>query len=134
MAYVWTAQNNKNVTWALFPIVFPSIYERGWQRGVFKVLKNDYFLVVLVVWVLFLMFFGRQRVTYIKIAQNDKNVTCSCVTNCFCFILWVGLACMSVHSYEKWSLFSIFSRLKCVKGVECYMQLCYQSILPCFVM
>ena len=28
-------------------------YERSWQGGVFKVMKNKYFLVFLTIWVLF---------------------------------------------------------------------------------
>ena len=43
-----------------FPIVlFISFYERGWQGGVFKVIKNDRFLVFLAAWVLFPTFLGR---------------------------------------------------------------------------
>ena len=34
------------------PIIFHSLYERGWQGGVLKVMKNDHFLVFLTVWVL----------------------------------------------------------------------------------
>ena len=42
-------------------IVFSLFDERGWQGGVFKVMKNDQFLVFLAVWVLFPEFFGRLR-------------------------------------------------------------------------
>ena len=35
------------------PIVSLLFYKRGWQRGEFKVMKNDHFLVFLVVWVFF---------------------------------------------------------------------------------
>ena len=41
--------------------VFILFYEQGWQGGVFRLLKNDQFLVVLSVWVLFPKFFGRLR-------------------------------------------------------------------------
>ena len=40
-------------------IVFILFYERGWQGGVFKVIKNDRFLAFLAVWVLFPKFLGR---------------------------------------------------------------------------
>ena len=32
------------------PILFILFYEQDWQGGVFKVMKNDYFFVLLVVW------------------------------------------------------------------------------------
>ena len=41
------------------PIIFILFYGRGWQGGVFKVMKNDHFLVFSPVWVLFLKFLGR---------------------------------------------------------------------------
>ena len=41
------------------PIVFFLSYERGWQGGVFKVIKNDHFLVFLAVWDVFIKFLGR---------------------------------------------------------------------------
>ena len=40
------------------PIVFPWFYEGAWQGGVFKIMKNDHFLVFLVVWVIFTKFLG----------------------------------------------------------------------------
>ena len=43
--------------------------------------------------------------------QNNKSVTCSCVRNCFYFILWARLAGRNVQSYEKQSFLSFFSRL-----------------------
>ena len=50
--------------------------------------------------------------TYIKVTWNDKNATFCCVLNCFYFVLWSSLAAeRSVQNYEKWSFFSIFSRL-----------------------
>ena len=42
-------------------IVFPLFYERGWQEGVFKIMKNDHFLEFLAVRVLFPKFLGRCR-------------------------------------------------------------------------
>ena len=43
------------------PIVFILFYEQSWQGVMFKVLKNDYFSVVLAVWVLFPKLLGRLR-------------------------------------------------------------------------
>ena len=43
------------------PIVFISFYERSWEEGVFKVMKNDHFLVFLASSVLFPKSFGRLR-------------------------------------------------------------------------
>ena len=34
------------------------IFEWSWQRGVFKVMKDDHLLVFLAVWVFFLKIFG----------------------------------------------------------------------------
>ena len=42
-------------------IVFILFYERRWQEGVFKIMKNDSFLVFLAVWVLFLRILIRLR-------------------------------------------------------------------------
>ena len=42
-----------------FPIVFILFYDRDGQGGVFKVMKNDHFLRVLAIWVLFPTFLGR---------------------------------------------------------------------------
>ena len=44
-----------------FPIVFILFYKRDSQGGVFKVIKNDHFLVFLVVWGLIPKFLGRLR-------------------------------------------------------------------------
>ena len=41
------------------PIVL--FHDQNWQERVFKVMKNDHFLVFLVVWVLFPMFLGRSK-------------------------------------------------------------------------
>ena len=43
------------------PIVFILFHDQNWQERVFKVMKNDHFLVFLVVWVLFPMFLGRSK-------------------------------------------------------------------------
>ena len=40
-------------------IVFLLFYEWGWQGGVFKVMKNDHFLLFLAVWILFPKLMGR---------------------------------------------------------------------------
>ena len=44
-----------------YQIVFILFYERSWQGGVLKVMKNDYFLVFLAVWVLFSKLLGRLK-------------------------------------------------------------------------
>ena len=41
------------------PILFILFHERGWQGGVFKVIKNDHVFAVLAVWVIFHLFLGR---------------------------------------------------------------------------
>ena len=40
-------------------IVFILFFEQGWQGSVFKVMKNDQFLVLLAIWVLFPKFLNR---------------------------------------------------------------------------
>ena len=45
----------------LCPTICMLFYDRDWQGGVFKVMKNDHFLVILAVWVLFPRFLGRLR-------------------------------------------------------------------------
>ena len=40
-------------------IIFTLFYDQRWQRGVLKVMKNDPFLVLLVVWVVFPRFLVR---------------------------------------------------------------------------
>ena len=92
-------------------IVFPLFYEWGWQGGVFKVKKNDHFLVFLTVWVVFPSFWVGKGMTYIKIAWNDKSATYNCVANCFYFILGSKFAGRSAPTYEKLSFFNIFNRL-----------------------
>ena len=95
----------------MLPLQFSFLfYERGWQGRVFKVMKNDNFSMFLAVWVLSPRVLGRLRSAF-TISWNDKNATCSCLPNCFSFVLWVRLAGRSVQSYEKWSFFSVFSRL-----------------------
>ena len=41
------------------PIVFILFYDRDGQGGVFKVMKNDHFLIFLAVWVLLPKLLGR---------------------------------------------------------------------------
>ena len=43
------------------PIVFILFDDRGWQEGMFRVTKNNHFLVFLAVWILFPNFLGRLR-------------------------------------------------------------------------
>ena len=38
---------------AALPIVFVLFYERGWQGGIIKVMKNDHFLIFLAVLIVF---------------------------------------------------------------------------------
>ena len=40
------------------PIVLILFYEGNWQGGLFKIMKNDHFLELLAVWVLFPKFLG----------------------------------------------------------------------------
>ena len=54
------------------PVVFIFFYDRDGQRGVFKVVKNDNFLVFLAVWVLFSKFFG--QVTEWLILELRENI------------------------------------------------------------
>ena len=49
--------------------------------------------------------------TYIRIAWSNKIVTWIYVPNCFYVILLGRLAERSVQNCERWSFFSIFSRL-----------------------
>ena len=42
-------------------IVFILFYERNRQGGVFKVMKNDEFLVLLAIWVIFPKFLDKSR-------------------------------------------------------------------------
>ena len=48
---------------------------------------------------------------YIRISWKDKSATSSCVPNSFYFVWWSRMAGSSAQTYEKWSLFSLFSRL-----------------------
>ena len=41
------------------PIVFILFYKQDWLRGVFKRMKNDRLIVLLLIWVLFPNFLGR---------------------------------------------------------------------------
>ena len=43
----------------VFAMVFLLLYKQSWQEGVFKVMKNDYFLVFLSVSLLSPKFFSR---------------------------------------------------------------------------
>ena len=61
-------------------IVFILFCERSWQN-----FEKWSFYSVLSVWVLFPKFLADKGATYVRIAQNNKSVTCSCVPNCFLF-------------------------------------------------
>ena len=41
--------------------VFILFYEQGWEGGVFKLLKNNHFLLFLDAWILFSEFFGQVK-------------------------------------------------------------------------
>ena len=57
MTYARTAQNEKNVICSTVPNCFYLLFEGSWQK-VFKVMKNDHFLVFLAVWVIFQSFWA----------------------------------------------------------------------------
>ena len=62
---------------------FNLFYERGWQGGVFKVMKNCFLvffrcLVSPSIW-------AGGDVAYIRIEWSDKTATCSLVPSCFLF-------------------------------------------------
>ena len=94
------------------PIDFLVFYQQVWQGEVFKVMKNDHFLVFLAIWVLFPKFLGRLSIGYVGTAQNNKSVTCSCVPNLFCCSCVMSKIGREEHvqSYENLSFF-VFSRL-----------------------
>ena len=72
---------------ATCPIVFIRFYDRDGQGGALKVMINDHsFLVFLPIWSFSPSFWASKGVTYIRIAQNNKSVTFSCVSN-FSFFL-----------------------------------------------
>ena len=76
------------------PIVFLLFYERGWQRGVFKVMKNDLFLVFLVIWVLFSKFLGMFKgwlmIQLHKIIRASHAIGCPIVFLLFYEWGWQG--------------------------------------------
>ena len=67
----------------MFPIVFILFYDRDWDGRVFKLMKNDHFLVFLTVWCPFPTFWLGYGVVYVSTAKINKSVTCSCVPNLF---------------------------------------------------
>ena len=79
------------------PIVFIFFYDRGWQRGVLKLMKNDHFFSIFSRFGIFSHVFGqvsewpilqlREMMTYLKTAQNKIFVTYSCFPNSFYFVL-----------------------------------------------
>ena len=71
------------------PMDFNLLCDQGQQSRVLNPTKNDQFQVFLAVWFLFPKFLDR------------LSHTCSCVPNCFSFVLRVRLARRGVQSYEK---------------------------------
>ena len=65
-----------------YPIVIILFYDRDRQEGVFKVTKNDHFLVFLAVWV---SFWPGEGAANIRIASNGESTAGSCVPNRFYF-------------------------------------------------
>ena len=63
---------------------FILFYVRSWQGKVFKIIKNDHFLVFCPFESFSPDFWVIKGVTYVRTAQNKKSVTFSCVPNCFC--------------------------------------------------
>ena len=61
MTYVKTTQIKISVTGSCVPNCFFLFYEKDWQGGVFKFMKNDHFLVHLAVLIFFPKFLGRLR-------------------------------------------------------------------------
>ena len=91
------------------PFVFSWFYER--REVCWKLWKMIIFQFFFSVWVISPSFRADKGVNYVRIAQDNKSVTCSCVPNCCYFIFWVGFTRRSVHSYEKSSFLRIFSLL-----------------------
>ena len=75
----------KSFTRSCVPNCFFSFYQRGRQRGVTKVMKNNHFLVFQPFGSFFPSFEAGKGMIYIKIALNDKSVTYSYVRNRFFF-------------------------------------------------
>ena len=73
------------------PIVFIWFYDWDWQGEVLKL--RSFFTVFSRLGGSFSpSFWAGYGVTYVRTAQNNKNVTCSFVPNCFSFVLWARLA------------------------------------------
>ena len=58
VVYIRIARNDKSVSFCRIRTEF-FFFDRDWQKAVFKVMKNDEVLVLLVGWVVFLTFLGR---------------------------------------------------------------------------
>ena len=58
VVYIRIARNDKRVSFCRIRAEF-FFFDRDWQKAVFKVMRNDDLLVLLVVWVVFLTFLGR---------------------------------------------------------------------------
>ena len=65
-----------------YPIVIILFYDRDRQESVFKVMKNDHFLVFLDVWV---SFWAGEGAANIRIASNGESAAGSCVPSRFYF-------------------------------------------------
>ena len=62
VTYVRTAQNKIRATYSCVANCFSRLFhDQGWQGEVLRVMKNDPFLVLLAVWVLFPKLLGRFR-------------------------------------------------------------------------
>ena len=92
-------------------LVFRFLCNLGWLERVLKLLKNAQ-LNILSRLGTFTKFLGRLRSGLDQKLHEMMSVTCSCVYNCFSFVLWGRLTGRSVQSYEKWLFFSVFSRLR----------------------
>ena len=65
--------------------------------------------------------------TNITIAWDDNSVTCSCVYIGFKFALRLRSVKRNTQTYEKWSLFSIFSNL-------CHFPKVFEEVQECFML
>ena len=72
------------------PMGFSLLSDHGQQRRVLNPTINDQYQVFLAIWFLFPEFLGR------------LSLTCSCIPNCFPFVLRVRLARRDVQSYENY--------------------------------
>ena len=92
----------------LCPIVFLLLYERNWQEGVLKPMKNDHLLVFSAIWVLFLQVFGQVKEWLIlelhKIIRMSHLVIWSIVSPWFYERGWQGIVLKVLEN----NCFSVF--------------------------